>query len=224
MSIADNLAAVDERIRRACERSGRKRSDVTLVVVSKTFPPSAVDEAIAAGATHIGENRVQEWRDKQPDVRGTATWHLIGHLQTNKAKDAARLFDMVESVDSLALAQKLSSAAAAQNRQLDVLLQVNIGNEPQKSGVEAGDVMALSEQVAKLPALRLRGLMTIPPLAEGEDVRPYFARMRQLFDTLRPEFPTCDVLSMGMSDDYEVAIEEGSTMIRVGRAIFGKRD
>jgi pyridoxal phosphate enzyme (YggS family) len=215
MAIRDNLAAVEERIAKACARAGRSRNDVTLVAVSKTFPASAVEEAIAAGATDIGENRVQEAREKKPMVQAGARWHLIGHLQSNKAKDAARLFDVVQTVDSLALAQKLSKAATAP---LDALIEVNIGQEPQKAGVMASDVPALASQIADLPNLRLTGLMTIPPVGPADQSRRYFRELRSLRDRLR-----LAQISMGMSEDFEVAIEEGATIIRVGRAIFGER-
>lgn len=215
MAIRDNLAAVEARIAAACQRAGRSRSDVTLVAVSKTFPASAVDEAIAAGATDVGENRVQEARDKKAAVRGNARWHLIGHLQSNKAKDAARLFDVVQTVDTVSLAEKLSRAATAP---LDVLLEVNIGNEPQKAGATNADIDRLVRGVGQLPNLRLQGLMTIPPVGTAEETRRYFRELRAMRDVhgLRE-------LSMGMSEDFEVAIEEGATIIRVGRAIFGSR-
>ena len=215
MSIRDNLAAVEARVAAACARAGRPRSEVTLVAVSKTFPASAVDEAIAAGARDVGENRVQEARDKKPDVKGEARWHLIGHLQSNKAKDAAKIFDVVQTVDSASLAEKLSRAAS---EPLDILLEVNIGNEPQKAGATATDIDALVDAVRALPNLQLQGLMTIPPVGTAEDSRRYFRELRAMRDAhgLRE-------LSMGMSEDFEVAIEEGATIIRVGRAIFGSR-
>lgn len=215
MSIRDNLEAVERRIASACQRSGRKRDSVTLVAVSKTFPAAAVDEAIAAGATDIGENRVQEARDKRPSVGGAARWHLIGHLQSNKAKDAVRLFDVIQTVDSLSLARKISAAAASP---VDVLLEINIGNEPQKSGLQPGEVGAVAGEIGALPNIRLRGMMTIPPQGTPDETRTYFRRLRAMRDTLGlPE------LSMGMSEGFEVAIEEGATIVRVGRAIFGER-
>ncbi|HEX3070910.1 MAG TPA: YggS family pyridoxal phosphate-dependent enzyme [Thermoanaerobaculia bacterium] len=218
MSIRDNIAAVDERIARACARARRAREDVKLVAVSKTFPAEFVDEAIAAGITDIGENRVQEARDKKPLVRGSVRWHLIGHLQTNKAKDAVKLFDVIEAVDSLDLAEKLARAAEGQGKTIEVLLQVNIGDEPQKSGLARGDVDAVARQVAGLAPLRLIGLMAIPPVGTPDESRPYFRELRSMRDGLGLK-----ELSMGMSEDFEAAIEEGSTMVRVGRAIFGSR-
>jgi pyridoxal phosphate enzyme (YggS family) len=218
VSIRDNIAAVDERIARACARAGRAREDVKLVAVSKTFPAEFVDEAIAAGVTDIGENRVQEARDKKPLVRGSVRWHLIGHLQTNKAKDAVKLFDVIEAVDSLDLAEKLARAAEGQGKTVDVMLQVNIGDEPQKSGLARSEVDTVAKQVAVLPSLRLIGLMAIPPVGTPDESRPYFRELRSMRDALGLK-----ELSMGMSEDFEAAIEEGSTMVRVGRAIFGSR-
>jgi PLP dependent protein len=215
MSIRDNLAAVEARIASACTRAGRQRSDVRLVAVSKTFPAAMVEEAIAAGATDIGENRVQEARDKKPLVSGAARWHLIGHLQSNKAKDAVRLFDVIQTVDSASLAEKLSKAASTP---VEVLIEVNIGNEPQKNGAVPADVASLAQQIAKLPNLSVRGLMTIPPVGTPDDARRYFRELRAMRDTLGLQ-----ELSMGMSHDFETAIEEGATIVRVGRAIFGER-
>ena len=212
MTIAENLAAVESRITAACKRAGRKRSDVTLVAVSKTFGADRVEEAIDAGVTHIGENRVQEARDKKPQVRGAARWHLIGHLQSNKAKDAVRIFDVIETVDSVELAQKI---ARASDTARDVLLQVNVGDESQKSGVVTGDVQSIVQQIRALDGVKLIGLMAIPPIG---DPRKHFRRLRELRDQVGLE-----QLSMGMSEDFEVAIEEGSTMVRIGRAIFGAR-
>jgi len=215
MSIRENLAAVEERIAEACARAGRQRSDVTLVAVTKTFPAAMVEEAIAAGATNVGENRVQEARDKKPLVNGQARWHLIGHLQSNKAKDAVKLFDVIQTVDSVALAEKLSKAAS---KPIDVLIEVNIGNEPQKAGVLTNEITPLVDQIAKLPNLSVRGLMTIPPVGTRDESRKHFRQLRDLRDRLGLR-----ELSMGMSEDFEAAIEEGATIVRVGRAIFGER-
>jgi len=212
--IRANVAQVEAKIAAACARAGRQRDEVTLVAVTKTFPAIAVDHAVAAGIKDVGENRVQEARDKQPETTATARWHLIGHLQSNKAKDAVRLFDVIQTIDSIDLAEKIAKAAGDKRPQ--VLLQVNIGREAQKSGIEIDDVAAVAKQVGKL--LDLRGLMTIPPHGDPEETRAYFRQLRKLRDDLGlPE------LSMGMSEDYETAIEEGATIIRVGRAIFGER-
>lgn len=205
--IAANIAALETRIAAACARAGRARSEVTLVAVTKTFPASDVELAIDAGMTDIGENKVQEARDKKPLLARAARWHLIGHLQSNKAKDAVRLFDVIQTVDSLELAEKLTRAGTP-----ELLLQVNIGREPQKSGVDPSDVPAFAKQIA------LRGLMAIPPVGEPEEMRSYFRELRALREACGLE-----QLSMGMTDDFEVAIEEGATIIRVGRAIFGSR-
>ena len=218
MTIRENVAAVEERIALACARSGRTRGEVTLVAVSKTFPASFVEDAIDAGITEVGENRVQEAREKKPLVRGIARWHLIGHLQTNKARDAVRLFDVIQAVDSLDLAEKLARAAEAHGKRQEVMLQVNIGDEPQKSGIERAEVDAVARQATALPPLRVIGLMALPPIGTPEESRPYFRELRSMRDALGLEH-----LSMGMSEDFEAAIEEGSTIVRVGRAIFGSR-
>jgi pyridoxal phosphate enzyme (YggS family) len=220
VSIADNVAAVEARIQAACRRAGRARDEITLVAVSKTFPAESISEALAAGVTNIGENRVQEARDKKPLVPAPARWHLIGHLQSNKAKDAVRLFDVIETLDSVDLAQKVARAAEAdgKDRARDVLLEVNIGDEPQKSGVPPAEVESVVRAVHGMTALRLRGLMALPPVSTPEETRRYFRRLRGIRDQLGLEH-----VSMGMSEDFEMAIEEGSTIIRVGRAIFGER-
>lgn len=213
-AVRANVAAVEAKIAAACARAGRKRDEVTLVAVTKTFPAAAIDFAVAAGIADVGENRVQEARDKQPETTAKARWHLIGHLQSNKAKDAVRLFDVIQTIDSLDLAEKLAKAAAG--KRIEALLQVNIGREPQKSGIEVDDVVSVAKQVGGI--LDLRGLMAIPPHGAAEETRAYFRELRKLRDELAlPE------LSMGMSEDYETAIEEGATIIRVGRAIFGER-
>lgn len=213
--IRANLAAVEARIAAACARAGRNRNDVRLIGVSKTFPAQAIDAVVAAGITDIGENRVQEFRDKKPLVTVNARWHLIGHLQSNKAKDAAKLFDVIQTVDSLTLAEKIARAAEPMQKIQDVMIEVNIGREAQKAGTDPSETAALVKQIAAIPQLRLLGLMTIPPIG---DARAYFRELKTLGDD-------CGVreLSMGMSEDFETAIEEGSTMVRVGRAIFGAR-
>jgi pyridoxal phosphate enzyme (YggS family) len=218
VSIRENAADVEARIARACEHAGRKRDEVTLVAVSKTFPASFVDEAIDAGIAEVGENRVQEAREKKPLVQGTARWHLIGHLQTNKAKDAVKLFDVIQAVDSLELAEKLARAAESHGKRQEVMLQVNIGDEPQKSGIARAELEVVAKQASALASLHMIGLMAIPPIGTPDATRPYFRELRSMRDALGLEH-----LSMGMSEDFEAAIEEGSTIIRVGRAIFGSR-
>ncbi|MGZ5431920.1 MAG: YggS family pyridoxal phosphate-dependent enzyme [Thermoanaerobaculia bacterium] len=216
--IRTNVSALEARIAAACARAGRARADVRLVAVTKTFPASDVDHAIAAGMTDVGENKVQEARDKRPSVSGSARWHLIGHLQSNKAKDAVRLFDVIQTIDSVDLAERVARFAESEGKRQEVLVQVNVGEEEQKNGAEIADIPSLVRRVSALPSLHLSGLMAIPPFLEAEAMRPYFRRLRALRDDLGlPE------LSMGMTDDFEVAIEEGATMIRVGRAIFGAR-
>ncbi|HVE71513.1 MAG TPA: YggS family pyridoxal phosphate-dependent enzyme [Thermoanaerobaculia bacterium] len=213
--IAANLTAVERRIVAACDTAARRRDEVVLVAVTKTFPAEVVDHAIAAGALHVGENKVQEARDKKPSVTREAKWHLIGHLQSNKAKDAVRLFDVIQSVDSIELAEKIARAAEAMGKRQEILVQVNVGRETQKSGAEIDDVPSLVQSVAAMPSLQLTGLMAIPPVG---DSRAYFRELKKMRDDLGlPE------LSMGMTDDFEAAIEEGATIIRVGRAIFGAR-
>ncbi|HET7436248.1 MAG TPA: YggS family pyridoxal phosphate-dependent enzyme [Thermoanaerobaculia bacterium] len=216
--IRENLAAVEARIAAACARARRNRDEVLLVAVTKVFPATDVAHVIAAGATNVGENKVQEARDKQPLVGASARWHLIGHLQSNKAKDAVKLFDVVQTVDSIALAEKLARAAASAGKRQEVLLQVNVGREEQKSGAAPDDVMLLARAAMALPELHVSGLMTIPPAGEPDAMRPYFRELRAMRDDLGLR-----ELSMGMTDDFDVAIEEGATIVRVGRAIFGAR-
>ena len=222
MSRADEIragvAALEARIGAACTRAGGARSDVRLVAVSKTFPAADVDHAIAAGMTDVGENKVQEARDKKPLVAGSARWHLIGHLQSNKAKDAVRLFDVIQTVDSVELADKIARAAESVGKRQDLLLQVNIGREAQKSGAAPESVPELARRIGAIATVRLGGLMAIPPAGEAEEMRPYFRELR----AMRDDLGLMD-LSMGMTDDFEIAIEEGATIIRVGRAIFGSR-
>jgi PLP dependent protein len=219
--VRENVAAVRSRMAAACARAGRRTESVTLIAVSKTFPATAVDEAIEAGITDIGENRVQEGREKRPLVRALspAVWHLIGHLQSNKVKEAVRVFDVIQTVHSLELAAKIARAAEGEGKRQEILLEVNAGDEAQKSGAAKGEVARLAAAVKALPALHLRGLMAIPPVGTPEESRPYFRELRSLRDELGLEH-----LSMGMSEDFEVAVEEGATLVRVGRAIFGSRN
>ena len=229
MSIADNVARVRERIAAACARSGRAPQDVRLMAVSKTHPASAIREAVAAGVTLFGENRVQEFAEKAADLHETAAeFHLIGHLQSNKAAKAAELFNAVDSVDSWKLAERLSGAAEKLGKTLAVLLEVNVGGEEAKSGFapDSEELLVLLAKASDLRHLRIRGLMPIPPHTEDPNgARPYFQTLRALRDRLAKDFPQAKLgeLSMGMSHDYEIAIEEGSTCVRVGTAIFGER-
>ena len=227
-NLRGNIARVEERISAACQRSGRRREDVRLVAVSKTHPAELIRAAFEAGVHDFGENRVQEAKSKLSELADLgATWHLVGHLQSNKARMARELFHWVHSLDSLHLAEKLMQAAPPGGARLPVLIEVNLGEETSKAGVRAGEVAALAEQVAPLETLELRGLMVIPPFFENpEDVRPYFRQLRALArDLERRNLPNVSMqeLSMGMSHDFELAIEEGATMVRIGTAIFGAR-
>jgi PLP dependent protein len=222
--IQERLAAVRRRIETAAARSGRPSSAVTLVAVSKTMPAAAIREAVSAGVKILGENRVQEAREKIEALPGAVEWHLIGHLQTNKAKLAVGLFDCIHSLDSVRLAQELGRHAEEAGRRLRCLVEVNVGEETQKSGAAAAEVRPLLEAARRLPQLSIQGLMTIPPfLPDSESVRPFFRRLRDLRDRLESEGWTLPDLSMGMSHDFEVAIEEGATVVRIGTAIFGSR-
>jgi len=223
--VAENLAIVRERIAVACRRAGRAADEVKLVVVTKTHPAELISEAVAAGANRLGENYVQEAADKKPRVGGQAQWHFIGHLQTNKARQAVELFDVVETVDRFKLGRELDKRCQAAARDgLDVLVQVNVSGEVSKSGCSPDEAQKLIDELAALPRLRVRGLMTMPPWFDGpEDARPYFQRLRALRDRLAAGRPGLDELSMGMSGDFEVAIAEGATIVRVGTAIFGAR-
>ncbi|MGA7171166.1 MAG: YggS family pyridoxal phosphate-dependent enzyme [Candidatus Sulfotelmatobacter sp.] len=231
MSIAENLAAVRERIARAARRVGRNLDDIALMAVTKTQPPECIREAYGAGQRLFGENRVQELDRKVDVLRDLhgAEWHMIGHLQTNKAARAVELFRAVDSIDSLKLAQKLDLAVRSLGNKLEVLIEINLGGEATKSGV-APDSPALEELLMAAPrleALLFRGLMTVPPITEDpERARPYFRLLRALRDTIAARtLPAImmEELSMGMSHDFEIAIEEGTTCVRVGTAIFGQR-
>jgi hypothetical protein len=251
MSIAVHLEQVRERVARAAARAGRRESEITILAVSKTFPAERIREAYACGLRHFGENRVQEWEGKHPALTelGDAMWHLVGHLQSNKARKAVTLFHAIDSVDSLALAQKLdravaecsgglqagkvqkqklnAEAARAQRpqRRLPILLEVRLAPEETKSGVEPASLPHVAEGVLALPHLELRGLMCIPPFAEDpQSARPYFRRLRAWREELTAHLK-CPLpeLSMGMSHDFDVAIEEGATQVRLGTALFGAR-
>jgi pyridoxal phosphate enzyme (YggS family) len=228
-SIRENLVRIQERIYGAAKRAGRRAEEVTLIGVSKTHPASAIREAYEAGVRHFGENRVQEWEGKRNGAEGLlATWHLIGHLQSNKAARAARLFHSVDSVDDFALAQRLDRARgeAGLTGKLRVLIEVWVAQEETKSGAAIEEIPQLAEKIAELPRLELAGLMCIPPfLEDAEKLRPYFRGLRELRENLEKKLGAAlPVLSMGMSHDFEVAIEEGATEVRVGTALFGNRN
>ncbi|MBI5629163.1 MAG: YggS family pyridoxal phosphate-dependent enzyme [Candidatus Rokubacteria bacterium] len=219
LDIRQNVEGVQAAIERACRRCGRDPREVLLIAVSKTVDLERIRLAVEAGVPALGENRVQEAKEKVATLGHPVPWHLIGSLQTNKAKDAVRIFDCIQSVDRLELAHELDRRAQAAGRVVDGLLQVNLGEEPQKGGLPPAEVKAVLDQVAALQGLRIRGLMAIPPLVpDAEAARPYFRRLRELRDAVGLEH-----LSMGMSGDFEVAIDEGATMVRVGTAIFGPR-
>jgi pyridoxal phosphate enzyme (YggS family) len=225
--ISSNISLIRQRIEAACARSGRDPQSVRLMAVSKTVAPERIREALEAGITLLGENYVQEAREKIPAIGHAAEWHMIGHLQTNKVKYVVHLFDWIHSVDRLELARELDKRAGQNNRRLNVLIEVNVSGEESKNGMEPDAAMELVRQVSLLPNISVHGLMTMPPYSDNpENSRPYFQALRKLRDEISAAaIPNIrmDELSMGMTDDFEVAIEEGTTIIRVGRAIFGKR-
>ena len=242
--LAENLARVRERIELAASRAGRQPEEITLIAVSKTHSARRIQELYEAGARHFGENRVQERESKLTHLAGLdVTWHMIGHLQKNKAARAARLFDSIDSVDSVALAERLDRAREEFNAEkgntnsesvqsvignrLRVLIEVKLDPEPAKSGVDGRDLARLVVAIARMPHLDLAGLMGVPPYFDDpEEARPYFRRLRELRDSVRGQMgeKILPVLSMGMSHDLEIAIEEGATEVRVGTALFGARD
>jgi pyridoxal phosphate enzyme (YggS family) len=231
MSIAENIAKIRERIDRAAARAGCTPNEIALMAVCKTHPAEAIREAFAAGQHLFGENRVQEFSGKAPmlgDLAG-AEFHMIGHLQSNKAKSAAELFAAVDSVDSRRLAERLNAAAQSIGKTLDILIEINVGNEEAKSGIAPGspELDEILEHASEWTNLRVRGLMTVPPFTDDpEGARPYFRQLHGLRDEIVQRNVSgiaMDQLSMGMSHDFEVAIEEGSTCVRVGTAIFGER-
>lgn len=223
-SLPSSLSAVRSRIDEACRRSGRDASCVQLIAVSKSFPAEDVNRAFSAGQRCFGENRVQEALAKMGRVDPAARWHLIGALQTNKARQAIGAFELIHGVDRSSLAIGLERRAAAAGLRQPVLIQVRLGGEASKSGIDEGDLPALARVIRGLPHLELRGLMCIPPpVRQPAEARRWFARLRELRDALLSEVGALPELSMGMSHDFEVAIEEGATLVRVGRAIFGER-
>ena len=222
------LRSIRARMALACNRVGRNESEVTLIAVSKTVSAALVREAIHAGVTVLGENRVQEAEAKMTelaDLRSQVAWHLIGHLQSNKARKAASLFEVVQSVTDENLAARLHRAAEETNKRLPIFIEVNLAGEASKAGVAAHEVLPLMNAIRQFPALELQGLMTVPPFLENpEDVRPFFRQLRTLRDeALQAGIASCTQLSMGMSHDFEVAIEEGATLVRIGTALFGAR-
>ena len=225
--LAANIAHVRGSIAEAAERSGRDANSITLVAVSKTVAVELVKIAYNLGVTHFGENRVQDALPKIAEFRPRGVyWHMIGHVQSNKANKVVAAFDSVQSVDSLHLAQALQRHAGEEGKRLPVLLQVNVSGEASKEGMTVAETPGVARQIAALPALEVQGLMTIAPLVEKpEEVRPVFRALCELRERLQNEVPDCSWqhLSMGMTDDYRIAIEEGATIVRIGRAIFGER-
>ena len=231
MPVSENIARIREQIEKAANRAGRNPEDITLMAVTKTVPPERIREAYAAGVRLFGENRVQEFAGKRAALRdlAEAQWHMIGHLQSNKAANAVELFHAIESVDSLRLARKLNAAGQELGKKLPVLIEINIGGEQAKAGLapDSAELLELFQAAQELPSLELQGLMTVPPYADDpEQSRPYFRKMYELsrkVDAMNLPGIGTKVLSMGMSHDFTVAIEEGSTCVRVGTAIFGER-
>jgi pyridoxal phosphate enzyme (YggS family) len=227
-AIRDRLQRVRERIARAAERSGRTAEDITLIAVSKTFDPHTVQQAVDAGAQDLGENRIQEALGKVGQINGSVRWHLIGHLQSNKARQAIETFEVIHTIDSIQLAERLDRIAGESNRRPEVLIQVDLAHEPTKSGADENELPAIIETLDSARHLNFRGLMTLPPFFETpEQTWPFFRRLRELIESLnrnRESGRQLTELSMGMSHDFEVAIEEGATMVRVGTAIFGSRE
>jgi PLP dependent protein len=228
----DRLAAIEERIAAACRRAGRPREEVRLMAVSKAHPVHAVVEAVEAGVTLFGENRVQEFERKRPELGDSINGievHLIGHLQSNKSSKAAEIFSAVDTLDSLRLAERLNDAAGKLSRRLPVLIEIKLSNEATKTGLDPNgrDLDELLDRAPGLPNLQVRGLMTVPPFDDNPDTaRRCFLQLRQLRDELASRHTRLDLaeLSMGMSGDFEIAIEEGSTMVRIGTALFGARE
>jgi pyridoxal phosphate enzyme (YggS family) len=221
----ERLEAVQARIRKACDRCGRNPDEVRLVAVSKTMGPEQIREAVDCGLTLFGENKVQEAFAKIPQCPGRLTWHMIGHLQRNKVAVAVELFDMIHSIDSLRLLETVNRAASEAGKVMPVLLEINVSGESSKFGLQPEAVPELLTAVNRLPNVQLMGLMTMPPFTEEpEKARPHFRRLRELRDQWNSEHSLMLAeLSMGMTNDFEVAIEEGATMIRVGTALFGSR-
>jgi pyridoxal phosphate enzyme (YggS family) len=224
-SVSENLERVREQIARAAAKVGRAASDIELVAITKTHPAEQVREAIEAGQNLFGESRVQEARAKIPELPSNVRWHFVGHLQKNKIRHALPLFELVHSVDSLGLAQDMNRIAEEEAMHPRVLLEVNVAGEGSKFGFQPDKLCEQMEELLSLPRLSILGLMTIPPLAEeAEGSRKYFVQLHELRDRLQTEFRVdLSQLSMGMTQDYPIAIEEGATLVRVGTAIFGER-
>lgn len=225
MGLAENLEQIEKRIHAACERAGRTRESVILLAVSKTHPPETIREAVDLGLAFFGENKIQEAKAKIPNSPGKARWHFIGHLQSNKCRDAVELFELIQGVDSLAIAQEINKRAEQLSKTMPILLEVNVAGEGSKFGYKPAQMLAELAALNALPRLEIHGLMAIPPYTPApEKARPYFQKLRELKQqteaVLGAPLPH---LSMGMSGDFEVAIEEGATIVRIGTALFGER-
>ncbi len=225
--LKQNIQQIKKRIEAAAERSGRNPEDIYLIAVTKNFSAELIQEAVDNGIVFLGENRVQEAKSKVDLVKGNIEWHLIGHLQRNKVKTAIDIFTMIQSLDSWRLAEEIQKRAQQADKVIDVLVQVNIGSEETKYGIDPDDTEVFIEKVATLPNLKVRGLMAIAPFKENpEDVRAYFRHLREIFQSIKEksiENVSMEYLSMGISNDFEVAIEEGANMVRIGTSIFGTR-
>ncbi len=223
----ENYSQITQNIARAAEKSGRKYEDITLLAATKTVDIAVINHAIESGVKVIGENRVQEFLSKYENYL-PVTQHFIGHLQTNKVKDIIDKVSLIHSVDSYRLAEEISKQAVKRNITVDILLEINIGDEQSKSGFAFDEAVSAVQKIANLSNIKIKGLMAIPPICENpQQNRPYFAKMKKLFvdiDNKKIDNSSMDILSMGMSDDYEVAIEEGATMVRLGTALFGRRN
>ena len=225
MSLPDNLISIQQRIHAACERAGRDAATVTLLAVSKTHPPETIREAVNCGLWHFGENKIQEAKAKIPLCPGKARWQFIGHLQSNKVRDAVELFEMIQGVDSLSIAKEISKRAEQAAKTMPILLEVNVAGEASKFGYQPEKLLAELNELNALPRIEIHGLMAIPPFSPvPEKTRPYFQRLRQLkLEAEKILGVPLPHLSMGMSGDFEVAIEEGATIVRIGTALFGER-
>lgn len=225
MAFAENLNLIQQRIRDACQRTGRDEKSVQLLAVSKSHPAEAIQEAVSCGQAFFGESKVQEAKVKIPNCPGKARWHFIGHLQSNKVRDAVELFEMIQSVDSLNLAKEISRRCEQAAKTMPILLEVNVAGEASKFGYKPEQLLAELKEINSLPKIEIHGLMAIPPFTtDAEKARPYFQRLRELKIQCEKIFGTpLPHLSMGMSGDFEIAIEEGATIVRVGTALFGQR-
>lgn len=224
INIIRNIEIINERIDASARKTGRTKNDITLVAVSKTVGADAIGQAVEAGIRNFGENRVQEYLKKREECSDIINWHIIGPLQSNKVKHIVNGICLLQSLDRLSIAQEIEKQCEKNGTELSALVQLNIGKEPTKSGVYEENLEAFLEELSVMRRIRIKGLMAIPPIAlNADDNRPYFVKMRKLFEKFSKLYTSFSYLSMGMSDDYEAAIEEGSNMVRIGTAVFGAR-